>query len=181
MVRSASVLCAAALVVAACGTTPQERGISGAGIGAAGGAIIGALTGLTVLEGALIGTGLGAAAGLFTDEKQLDLGEPIWKRWLGPSKDQSSKDQSSTAGAPDRHAAAPAQDRRLVAGTQSGLRDMGYDPGPVDGILGPRTRAAIRAYQKDHRLPVDDRPTSALALHIRAQLGDQVASQVLSN
>ncbi len=179
MIRSASVLCAAALVVAACGTTPQDRGISGAGIGAVGGAIIGAVTGLTVLEGALIGTGLGAAAGVFTDEKKLNLGEPLWKRGLGSSKDQSSK-----AGAPDRHAAAgapPARDRRLVAGTQSGLRDMGYDPGPVDGILGPRTRAAIRAYQKDHRLPVDERPTPALALHIRAQLGDQVASQGLSN
>ena len=176
MVRSTSVLCAAALVVAACGTTPEERGISGAGIGAAGGAIIGALTGLSVLQGALIGTGLGAAAGVFTDEKKLNLGEPIWKRWLGPPTDQSSK-----AGAPDRRAAAPAQDRRLVAGTQSGLKRMGYDPGPVDGILGPRTRAAIRAYQKDHRLPVDERPTPALALHIRAQLGDQVASQGLSN
>ena len=175
MVRSASVLCAAALMVAACGTTPQERGISGAGIGAAAGAIIGAVTGLTVLEGALIGTGLGAAAGVFTDERKLNLGEPLWKRWLG-----SYKDQSSTAGAPARHAAA-AQDRRLVAGTQSGLKRMGYDPGPVDGILGPRTRAAIRAYQKDHRLPVDERPTTALTLHIQAQLGDQVASQGLSN
>ncbi len=179
MVRSASVLCAAALMIAACGTTPQDRGISGAGIGAASGAIIGAVTGLTVLEGALIGTGLGAAAGVFTDEKKLNLGEPIWKRWLGPPQDQSSK-----AGAPDRRAAAgapPAQDRRLVAGTQSGLKDMGYDPGPVDGILGPRTRAAIRAYQKDHRLPVDERPTPDLALHIRAQLGDQVASEGRSN
>ena len=178
MVRSAGVLCAAALLIAACGTTPQERGISGAGIGAAGGAIIGAVTGLTVLQGALIGTGLGAAAGVFTDEKKLNLGEPLWKRGLG-----SSKDQSSTAGAPARHAAPPppAQDRRLVAGTQSGLRDMGYDPGPVDGILGPRTRAAIRAYQKDHRLPVDERPTPALALHIEAQLGNQVASKGLSN
>ena len=179
MVRSAGVLCAAALMIAACGTTPQERGISGAGIGAAGGAIIGALTGLTVLQGALIGTGLGAAAGVFTDEKKLNLGEPLWKRGLGSSKDQSSK-----AGAPDRQAAAgapPARDKRLVAGTQSGLRDMGYDPGPVDGILGPRTRAAIRAYQKDHRLPVDERPTPALALHIEARLGNQVASKGLSN
>ncbi len=176
MVRSASMLCAAALMIAACGTTPQERGISGAGIGAAGGAIVGALTGLTVLEGALIGTALGAAAGVFTDETNLNLGEPIWKRWLGPPKDQSSK-----AGAPDRHAAAPGRDRRLVAGTQSGLKDLGYYPGPVDGILGPRTRAAIRAFQKDHRLPVDERPTQALTLHIEAQLGDQVASKGLSN
>ena len=179
MVRSTSVLCAAALVVAACGTTPEERGISGAGIGAVGGAILGAVTGLSVLQGALIGTGLGAAAGVFTDEKKLNLGEPLWKRGLWSSKDQSSK-----AGAPDRHAAAaaqPARDRHLVSGTQSGLRELGYDPGPIDGILGPRTRAAIRAYQKDHRLAVDERPTRALALHIRARLGDQVANKGLSN
>ncbi len=179
MVRLGGVLCAAALLIAACGTTPEERGLSGAGIGAVGGAIIGAVTGLTGLEGALIGTGLGAAAGVFTDEKKLNLGEPIWKRWLGPPKEQSSK-----VGAADRQAAAsaqPAQGRQLVAGTQSGLKRMGYDPGPIDGILGPRTRAAIRAYQKDHRLAVDERPTQALALHIQAQLGDQVASKGLSN
>ncbi len=179
MVRSASVLCAAALMIAACGTTPEERGISGAGIGAASGAIVGAVTGLTVLEGALIGAGLGAAAGVFTDEKKLNLGEPLWKRGLG-----SSKDQSSRAGAPGRQAAAaapPGRDRELVAGTQSGLKELGYDPGPIDGILGPRTRAAIRAYQKDHRLAVDERPTRALALHIQARLGDQVASKGLSN
>ncbi len=177
MVRLGGVLCAAALLIAACGTTPEERGWSGAGIGAAGGAIIGALTGLTVLEGALIGTGLGAAAGVFTDEKKLNLGEPIWKRWLGPPKEQSSN-------AADRQAAAsaqPAQGRQLVAGTQSGLKRMGYDPGPIDGILGPRTRAAIRAYQKDHGLAVDEKPTQALALHIETQLGDQVASKGLSN
>ncbi len=178
MVRLAGVLCAAALLIAACGTTPEDRGLSGAGIGAAGGAIIGALTGLTVLEGALIGTGLGAAAGVFTDEKKLNLGEPIWKRWFGPPKEQSSK-----AGAPERQAAAaqPGRNRQLVAGTQSDLKRMGYDPGPIDGILGPRTRAAIRAYQKDHGLAVDERPTQALALHIQAQLGDQVASKGLSN
>ena len=49
--------------LAACGTTPEERGITGAGLGAAGGAIIGAVTGLTVLEAALIGTGVGGVTG----------------------------------------------------------------------------------------------------------------------
>jgi len=29
------------------------------------------------------------------------------------------------------------------------------DPGPVDGIFGPRTRAAVRAYQSDHGISVD--------------------------
>jgi len=92
---------------------------------------------------------------------------------------ESSEDPLPRSGG--RHGAAPAseaaasaqsaRDRQLVAGTQSGLKRMGYDPGPIDGILGPRTQAAIRAYQKDHGLAVDERPTQALALHIQAQLG----------
>ena len=31
---------------------------------------------------------------------------------------------------------------------QSRLRDAGFDPGPVDGILGPRTKAAMERYTK---------------------------------
>ena len=36
---------------------------------------------------------------------------------------------------------------------QQRLADLGYDPGPVDGVVGARTRAAIRAFQKDNELP----------------------------
>lgn len=37
------------------------------------------------------------------------------------------------------------------------LKDFGppYDPGPVDGIYGPRTRAAVSKYQEDRGLGVD--------------------------
>ncbi len=91
-----------------------------------------------------------------------------------PSEDPLPRSGGRQGAAPASEAAASAQsarDRQLVAGTQSGLKRMGYDPGPIDGILGPRTQAAIRAYQKDHGLAVDERPTQALALHIQAQLG----------
>jgi peptidoglycan hydrolase-like protein with peptidoglycan-binding domain len=37
---------------------------------------------------------------------------------------------------------------------QTALKDKGYDPGPVDGRMGPQTRAALRAYQKKEGLPV---------------------------
>lgn len=40
---------------------------------------------------------------------------------------------------------------------QGNLRDKGYYDGQVDGILGPRTRAAIRQYQKTENLPVTGR------------------------
>ena len=28
------------------------------------------------------------------------------------------------------------------------LKDAGFDPGPIDGILGPKTKAAMQRYQK---------------------------------
>lgn len=39
-----------------------------------------------------------------------------------------------------------------VTGAQMRLANLGYQPGAVDGLMGPRTRAAIRAFQKDFRL-----------------------------
>ncbi len=66
------------LALAGCGETVGERGLTGAGIGAAGGAVGGALAGVPA-TGAAIGGAIGGAAGAFTDEKDLDLGEPIWE------------------------------------------------------------------------------------------------------
>jgi len=36
---------------------------------------------------------------------------------------------------------------------QTALKDKGFDPGPVDGRMGPQTRSALRAYQKKEGLP----------------------------
>ena len=36
---------------------------------------------------------------------------------------------------------------------QRGLRERGFDPGPLDGIVGPRTRAALRRWQTAQGLP----------------------------
>ena len=38
---------------------------------------------------------------------------------------------------------------------QSLLRRIGYDPGPVDGVFGNRTRQAVAAYQRDNGLASD--------------------------
>jgi peptidoglycan hydrolase-like protein with peptidoglycan-binding domain len=42
-----------------------------------------------------------------------------------------------------------------VAYLQQLLIDAGYDPGPVDGIFGPRTDAAVREFQRDRGLEAD--------------------------
>lgn len=47
-----------------------------------------------------------------------------------------------------------------VGGLQNGLRKLGTpgsptDPGPADGDFGPRTEAAVKAYQVQHALATD--------------------------
>ncbi len=76
--RAVGVVALAAMV--GCGTTSSDRAISGAGIGAGAGAAIGAMTGMGPGTGAAIGAAAGAATGGLTKKKQIDLGEPVWKR-----------------------------------------------------------------------------------------------------
>jgi peptidoglycan hydrolase-like protein with peptidoglycan-binding domain len=38
-----------------------------------------------------------------------------------------------------------------VGQAQEQLKEAGLDPGPIDGVLGPRTKAALRHYQASHK------------------------------
>jgi peptidoglycan hydrolase-like protein with peptidoglycan-binding domain len=49
---------------------------------------------------------------------------------------------------------ASAADQNNIKKVQETLRDKGYDPGPIDGVIGSRTRKAISQYQKSENLPV---------------------------
>lgn len=42
------------------------------------------------------------------------------------------------------------------------LRLLGYDPGPIDGIVGPKTRAAIKLFQRDQSVPMDGKSSIEL-------------------
>jgi peptidoglycan hydrolase-like protein with peptidoglycan-binding domain len=44
-----------------------------------------------------------------------------------------------------------------IGTVQKSLNDKGYDAGPVDGVLGSRTRAGIRQYQAAEKLTVTGR------------------------
>jgi membrane-bound lytic murein transglycosylase B len=62
-----------------------------------------------------------------------------------------------------------APDERLAF--QSTLKNLGYDPGTVDGILGHGTRAALRAWQKANGYAADGFPTK----DVLAKLMEQAA------
>jgi hypothetical protein len=49
-----------------------------------------------------------------------------------------------------------------IAGAQQFLNLLGYDVGPVDGIVGTRTNLSLRRYQKDSGLRPDGRLTTDL-------------------
>ena len=63
----------------------------------------------------------------------------------------------------------------------SGLSRLGYDPGPVDGVMGSKTETAIRNYERGHNLLVDGRPTVKLARHIAEQLQKDIAERIVQN
>jgi N-acetylmuramoyl-L-alanine amidase len=43
----------------------------------------------------------------------------------------------------------------ILAAAQKELARLGFDPGPVDGYMGPRTREAIRRFQESRKLASD--------------------------
>jgi peptidoglycan hydrolase-like protein with peptidoglycan-binding domain len=44
-----------------------------------------------------------------------------------------------------------------VRQAQEALRAQGHDPGRIDGVMGPQTSAALKAYQKQHGLTTTGR------------------------
>lgn len=53
-------------------------------------------------------------------------------------------------------------DAALIADIQTMLANLGYDPGPADGIMGPRTKAAVQQFQATSNMPVDGNVSPAL-------------------
>ncbi len=79
LIRS-SMLAGLALALAACGTTPGDRAATGAIIGAGTGGVIGlAFGGVGVGAGAFVGAAIGAGTGALTNDRQINLGKPVWR------------------------------------------------------------------------------------------------------
>ncbi len=72
----------------------------------------------------------------------------------------SSAAPSTMGGSNTGPAATP--DRTLVRAIQRELANRGYMPGPLDGVAGALTRAAILAFEADEGLPLTAVPSQAL-------------------
>jgi hypothetical protein len=129
----------AGLALSAGGSAAQaqvvERGVQGGVAGAIIGGIIGG--GRGVGTGAAIGAGVGLVAG--------------------------AAERDAYARAPyGYYPPPPPGGPNLVYSTQSSLARLGYNPGPIDGVMGPGTANAISQFQYANRLPVDGQPSPQL-------------------
>src|SRR5215472_13339877 len=70
---------------------------------------------------------------------------------------------------PGAAGATGAVDPATVRAIQSELQRGGYNVGPVDGRVGPRTRAAIRDYERQNGLPVDGLASRSLLDRMRSR------------
>jgi hypothetical protein len=75
------ILAGAVTLLAGCGASEPGRVQGGAAAGAATGATVGLVGGpVGVAAGAVIGGGAGAIAGASTNPRDINLGDPTWKK-----------------------------------------------------------------------------------------------------
>jgi peptidoglycan hydrolase-like protein with peptidoglycan-binding domain len=157
------------LLLTACGTDPQERTTGGAAAGAATGAGIGALGGPAgALAGAAIGAGAGAVTGAVTEPRDVNLGEPPWSNPEARVPGVTGNRQASA-----RAASSDPRTRQL----QQALNDRGYRAGPVDGIMGPQTRSAVREWQRSNNMEATGTPSSQMLSDLNIGSGSGMAGR----
>ena len=93
----------------------------------------------------------------------------VW-RPREPTVGQPEEERPSTPTAlvPEADATGTDNTGSRITTLQRSLHRLGYDPGPVDGIPGARTRAAIRAFQADAGLPVTGQVSERLESEVLA-------------
>ena len=73
--------------------------------------------------------------------------DSAWDKTKATTKDMGNKVKDAVT--PDKAKGEAAVD---VRGAQQTLRAKGFDPGPIDGVMGPRTTAAVREFQSKEGL-----------------------------
>ena len=86
----------------------------------------------------------------------------------GGSGSSVQSDRGSEGSA--RRASAGSMSKEKVKQVQAALKSKGMDPGPEDGVLGPKTQGALREFQKSNNLTatgrIDEKTASALGVDV---------------
>jgi hyperosmotically inducible periplasmic protein len=115
--------------------------------------------------GAVILTGAVSSIGASARASELARGVP----GVRMVKNELNYDASKR----DRARMRPAGSYVQVIAMQQALEDKGFDPGGTDGVMGPRSAAALMAYQKSENLPT----TGTMDGDTGAKLGVKVSTE----
>ncbi len=167
------------LLTAACGTNQEQRTATGGLIGVG----IGALAGGPV--GAAIGLGAGVVGGALMPEDATAIANNALGREhraanvaLGmPDRSNVATARPADLSGSSMRSAAPAG---LVKEAQTQLKDQGLYNGQIDGIAGPQTRRAVRAYQKREGLRQTARLDRETVQHMNITASAPVSSNAAS-
>lgn len=79
----------------------------------------------------------------------------------------------------------PRDDRALTLAErkalQQALKDKGFDPGPVDGVIGAGTKKALRAWQRSQGLPADAYASAATLERLNAETAGGAGADSATN
>lgn len=129
-----------------------ECGLLGAGAGGGLGAALGGR------KGAQTGAAIGGVIGVLQGSQNEQARRQRHYRTYQPAPRRTYR-----APAP----APRAVSSQLVADIQYSLTNLGYTPGPIDGVAGRGTKSAVRAYQADNGLLIDGKISRELLQHLR--------------
>lgn len=160
--RTTITLVALCLLTAGCGSNVEQRSSTGALTGAGIGALAGGPIGAAI--GAAVGGVGGAATPIGANQafnKALGIShQSVAQSNFPPPPSGNATTTMSGTSMPRATTTTTAtttpvpMSRDTVRKIQRSLRHAGDNPGPIDGIVGPRTRAALRHYQQQQKLPV---------------------------
>lgn len=169
------------------GYGPWPPRYHGPGLGTVGGAVAGGLVGraiagrhdnrLAILGGAALGAAVGSA---------LAGSRPSWLG-AGPDELAGISDRpralAEVRARLDQHERHRLEHQRLQMAAAASLREvpdvvsaqrlllaLGYDPGPIDGIFGPRTRAGVVEFEAAQGLPRTGALTPSTVRRMKAAL-----------
>lgn len=106
------------------------------------------------------------------DREQQSRSYPISDResYSQPSRvTQGSRQQSSSP-------YSTTESRETISRIQDMLNRLGYNAGPVDGLMGSKTAGAIRAFQADHGIRQTGQPSASLVLSLQSELQNEIGS-----